>query len=229
MELKNLKRNPSAVASSINIGAVMTATADVEIWVPKRYEDIDLYKAGISITLCGVFLIKVGNNYAVSVIPGSFELTPLSIIVDELDGVPYNKLTFPKGSTMASSAMVLGDSENMFALFSEFIINGKIPSFLTETDLFKLFINGGKYVDKKLGSSIKVIEFLVSIVSRNKLNPNKFIRQTPGEVRFVGLNDMKYSYSDIAKITHNYLRRGLTVSMTSPAEEATDLDEILRK
>jgi len=229
MRLDELKRNKKKINDAVYFGSLIKATADVDILIPARYQKIGLYSSGITTKTCGIFMIVSGGHYAVSTIAGSLELTPSIIENIMLDDEEYIKLTFFKGDIISKTISAIGESDNLFSILSDFVIGGRVPKFLTIDDLLRSINNIGKYIDKKYNKLNKTFELVISIISRDPLNKNKFSRQTGSTgVSFVGLSNIDYSFADSAKITHNYFRLGLISGMVGEPEKPIYLDTLLQ-
>ena len=118
----------------------------------------------------------------------------------------------------------------VYDVFDEFFSNGNIPWYLNYEDVARLFEDGVKFANVKIGNDPFIFEILTSIIARTSSDKTKKYRtNTDGNLAFVGLNDIIYGFNNTgASLIGGYFKDGIVNSIVRKEEESTELVKILR-
>jgi len=236
---KDFKENKKLLKSKLKDEKEYVRALDtIYALIPKRYIDSNLMSIGQVVKTVAVFIIIDGkNNYTLINLPLKIDLEP-SIIEDaSIDGVEFVKCTFFKDDYFLKSRKVLKDSGFIFDMVDDFNIKGKIPLFLTPTDLIETFLRSSKYLGSNIADNPMGIEIMVSINSRLKSDIKYPLRHQNIDIRklkftdlsYVGLGNVLHGLgTNIAKFTGRYYNDGLTSILLDEENQQTDIEKVYR-
>jgi len=239
LDVKKLKRNPTAINKSFKIIGSSTVTKEeLYVLIPARYESKNLVVYKDKVRVISVYCIVNGNgDYAVINVPVFAELSPIKISNVDIDGQVYKMLHFEKDSIFIENNTLVRQDSFMYNLFNEFYIQGKIPWFLNYSDVGKIFKSAKKFADSNIGNNIVALDMLTSVICRSTKNSKLYFRQDiktkedvlKQEPLFVGLLSIYHSFNNTTnKLVGSYLAEGINSALIDHEEESTNIEDILR-
>lgn len=238
--MSKYRRHAPAVLAQLTVneaGQVLTK-AKCKIQVPVRFSEIGLGQIGIETYTYGLFpLILESGDYAVCNVTALFELNPSKLAMVTIDEVEYHEFHFDAGTVVFKSTDLVKRETLIYNVFDEFIFKGKIPWYVEYDDVGKLFDTAKKHAGSNVGNNAEVIEFVASMISRNKDDRTKFLRETIksykdttiDKIDYVPLASVFWSVnSTMNKLAGSYFNDGVTSALVNPSERAHKIEKILR-
>ncbi len=232
--VNKLKHNPEAIKSCFRISNNMTVvTKDIKIVFLESFLHKELAEIGDVVTLIGLYgIIDENDNYATCIAPGFQKLT-VNRIGDTTcdDGNLYKVLYIDKDSVMLeSNDLVVGDNQIYF-IYDQFYVKGKIPFYISYDQLPKLLSDADIFCGTGLGNDRHVFEILSSIVARGK-DKSVYYRNSPefGKVppKYTSLSNIYYSLkSSSSKIIGGHYGAGISAAILNPETESSVLENLL--
>lgn len=237
---KDFKRNLSVKSKISSKG--FTALEDLYIYFPVIYESKELAIIDDTSFVFGVLAVAdKNNNYVVMTVPTMVSITPESITEVSIDEVLYYKATIPKGTNVFDSNQVVVQLDMAYLTFDVFFRKGKVPFFVSDIDLLKIFNNLGKYADTNITAFLPVVKLLIGIICRSADNlkiPYRLTVKTKADLatkkmEWISINNTFYAYSStMSKIGASYMRQGMTDMLGKKAGEVpprTGLEALIMK
>lgn len=233
-------RNPEKVSRELvtNDSGQVICKSDVRIHTPVRFVEKELSVIGVRTYVFGWHpIILASGDYAVCDIPGRLEITPAATTMVTVDGEDYYEFFFPAGNIVVSSGNVVQDDKIIYFIIDELHFQSKVPWFMDDNDLCRSLINVAEYADSKAGEVMEVLELMVAISSRDKENPNQFLRHLQDiykdklskQATFVPLTSVHLSVTNtIDRIAGNYFEPAIEGVLVNPSKKANTVEKILR-
>lgn len=231
--MDDLKRDPSYIKERlVNKGGKITCKENCVIEFPSWYLEKDMAQMAELVSFFGIFVIIMGDKYSVSLIPVKVTSNPLNITTIERDGVVYTRLEYKAGDEVIHSDSLVQDTLLSYEFYNNFVIYSRIPWFINQLDLNKVFSNLPYYAASNVGDNVMTNELTTSVVTRSAKDPDTYYRQigSKGPYRFVALTNLFYSVDGtVSKITGSYTQVGILSALTKKpkAEEASDFEKHL--
>lgn len=234
-----LIRDPSKILSNL----VVTETDQVitlkeaKIQTPVRYINRNLSNIDMETNIYGIYaLIMEDEYYAVSDITAKIPINPYKIVIEKVRGIEYHSFYFEPNTIMINNLNVVQQDTLMYNLLDEFDFLGKIPWYLTMEDLAKLFDKAKDFAGSDVASRYETIELLVSIISRQSNDRDKFYRTLIKDKNellsnppdFIPLNSVFYLPDTYNKLAGNRLDQGIISSLINPNENIEHIEQLLR-
>ncbi len=231
MKLTDFKRNLNLITKHlVKKPTGMFCKVDAKIYFPTRYVEANLVMLDDYIYFYGLAMLVIGKEHAVIRTPALLKTSTDSLKTVMVDDTEMFELSYLANDLMFETKIVQNGTLAYYSL-NEFIIKGKIPSYVTQNDLTILYSKSNKFNGISLFDDPIKIEILTSVIARNKDNPNENYRHNlKGEMRWVGLGDKNYGYPDnLARLSGGYLDNALTTALTDDPTEQTSLEkQVLR-
>lgn len=234
INIKQYKRNPSVISKYLKTSNnIITTSQDLVVMFPSRYIEANLATIDTTTRVIGIYaIVDNKNNYAVCNIPIMQELSPFSIEEVTIENVKYKILNFHKNSVFMPRNKLVINADFIYNLFNDFFVGGRIPWFLSYTDIADMFIESGKYLDNPIGNNLLAFEVLTSIIAREYSNPKIYYRlsKSKDNPKYVGLKNIYYSFNSTgSKLIGSYLRDGITSAILEKETKSSETTNILRK
>lgn len=238
--MKNLKRNPQAVLAQLvedDSGQIFTKS-DCIIQIPVRFSEKGLGQVGVRNFTYGLFpIILPSGDYSVCNVAALIEIDPYKTLPIKIKDVEYHEFHFKADSVLIKTSDVVKRDTLMFAIMDELIFKGKIPWYVGYEDLGKIFDTAKDYGNSHVGQTYEVVEFIAAMVSRPKDERDKYLRAVINnysdtsldKIDYVPLQSIFYSvHSTLNKLAGSYFNDGITSALTTPTEEISKIESILR-
>lgn len=240
MDVSKLIRNPAKIhecIAELPDGRLIAKKA-LKILIPQRFEERNLASISNEINIAGIFAIVLDDTYyGVSTVNAMMRIEPSAIMKIDIDGVGYYEFLFEPGSTMVSSVQLVKIDTIVYRIYDEFIAKGRVPWYLGYMDLGKIFDTASKHAGASVGDNREVIELLVSIVSRDSNNRQKYYRQSIKSMddlvknppAFIPLRSVTYTATNTTnKLAGSYFNEGMVSALVSPSEREERIEHLLR-
>ena len=209
---------------------VMYTNKPCSIMFPHKFVEKNLSEIDDTSKIIGIVAVVYGNTYGTILIPNTIEVTPTTIENINIDGENYYKLNIDKDFPLIDNTEIVKNSKHTFGLFDTFVLQGKIPWYIDYNNLLTLLMNLDKYAGSNIGKDVVVLALIISLISRKDKEVTVPYRiENKGKIRWVGFNDIYYSYSDtLSKIVGSYMKKGMISSIVNPEKVGNKLGDILR-
>jgi hypothetical protein len=240
MDPKKLQRDATRIKSSLTElpnGSVFTSKG-CKIYAPVWYAEKGLASIDADKYLLGIFAIVVDDAfYAVQIVTAMVQLTPSVINKVKIDGEEYFEFVFPAESTVYKNLDLVKVDTITYLIFDNFFQRGRIPWYISETDLECIFDTAEKHAGTSVGKQREVTQLITSVISRNPNDPTQSYRATIAGTNqeneilpmFVPLMSIRYSASNtMTKLGGSYFGKGIVSAMVSPSQRPERIETILR-
>ena len=235
MSTGSFKRDPVTIKKLYkHKGDGVVATDDFYIVFPERYLSKELAVMGQSVKLLSIYAIVDSNdNYAVVSAPIFMDVVPSLVTRTIIDGVVNVVLHIDKGSLFIPNRTALRNASFMYNLMEEFLMQGKVPWFMSYDDLSDIMLNSVKYAGNNVGNDIVAMEIMASIVardSRDKHIPYRLVKNKHKvKPAYIGLSNVYYAFDNtLSKLMGGYMKQGVTTAIVNPEETTSKVSSILR-
>ncbi len=236
--MKKLIRVPELVNSLLvknEAGQVITKE-NCYIQVPARFSNIGLGQVGVETIIYGCYaLISESGKYTVRNINALIELNPSRTKIIQIDEVDYYQFEFDAYQVMMNTSSVVKRDAIIYNIFNEFLFKGKVPWYMEYEDLGKLLDTSKELANSDVGKNQDVIEFIVSMISRNKNDRTINIRHILNsykdlhDISYVPLSSVFYSVNTtINKLSGSYFNDGIVSALVKKTDDTSEIEKILR-
>lgn len=232
-DVSKLKRNPDVFSKHLEIKGETTFTnTELKIMFPSRFIKRELaFINNDFIRVIGIYaVLDSNNNYTVIRTPIYHEIQYNNLEYIVVDNVEYVLVTVFQDTVLLINNNLVVSDKFVYDVFDEFFSNGNIPWYLNYEDVARLFEDGVKFANVKIGNDPFIFELLTSIIARSSSDKTKKYRvNTETGLAFVGLNDIIYGFNNTgASLIGGYFKDGIVNSIVRKEEESTELVKILR-
>lgn len=232
-DISKLKRNPSVFSKYLSIKGETTFTnTEIKVMFPSRYIKRELaYIQNDFVRVIGIYaILDNDNNYTVIRTPIYHELQYNHLEYVVVDDVEYVLTTVFKDTVFILNNNLVVSDKFVYDIFDEFFSKGKVPWYLNYEDVARLFEDGVKFANVKIGNDPFIFELLTSIIARSSDDKTKKYRTNPSNgLAFVGLNDVIYGFNNTgASLIGGYFKEGIVNSIVRKESEPTNMVKILR-
>jgi len=240
IDVTKLKKNEKLIRSYISKKDGKWYTKEqLHILFPKKYIDKGLTILDNVSLVFGVIMIMDNKyNYGKMLLPNRLEVIPNEIDEVEVEGERWVKLTIEKGEPFLVKDKVVKNTDFVFNAYDLFLMQGKVPFFVTYEDILTIFTNLPKYTGGKVGKDPLIFEILIAIITRHfkeltkeyreVIKTEKDVNKIPFKV--VGLKNPYLSFrSTYGKLLGSYFEDAMLGALLFPEDEVTDSEYALRK
>jgi len=236
LDVAKLKHNPDIIRKLfLNKKDSIIATDDFYILFPERYINKNLAVMGSVVKLLSVYaVVDKDMNYAVVSAPIIMDIIPVNVTSVIVNGVVNKVLFIGSGEVFIPNRNAIKSDQFMYDVFDEFLLQGKVPWYITYDRLSDLLLESVRYAGSNIGNNPLAMEIIASIIARDpddKLLPYReaLAAGTKSETTYVGLNNVYYSYDNtLSKIMGGYMRTGITTAIVNKEKETTKVSALLR-
>lgn len=241
MDPRTLTRNPEAIHKAlkkVTDGESISTIAlePCKIYIPADYADGFLADIDDEVSIIGIFGIVVGDNYGVSRACATMNIDPTSTDIVKVGGVEYLEFFFDKGNTVIKNNMLIKSGTLVYRIYNEFIALGKVPWYINMDDLAQLFDTAIYHGGANLKVNVKVIELIVSSISRQMDDKSKYHRHNPNlltnkniKPAFIPLKSVSRGATNtISKLIGPYFQEGVTSALVNESVRSERIDNELR-
>ena len=233
-DISKLKRDPGIISNYLDVkGETTLAKADLQIMFPSKFINRQLaFINNDFIRVIGIYaILDTNNNYAIVRTPIYHEIQHSGLEYIVIDNVEYVLVTINKDTVFLINNNLVVSDKFVYDVFDEFFSNGKIPWYLGYEDVARIFEDGVKFANVKIGNDPFIFELLTSIIARISSDKTKKYRTDPdNQLAFVGLNDIRYGFSNTgASLIGGYFKEGITNAIVRKEEESIELVKVLRE
>lgn len=237
------KRNGPLVLSQLheNASGQVIAKVPMTIQAPVRFPEIGLGQIGVDTFEYGLIAIVLDDgpvkSYAVLNVNALLELNPYKMSIITVNDIDYHQLFFDTGDVVFKTLDLVQKDSIIFNVFDEMIFKGKVPWYVEYEDLGKLFDTSLKHTGSNFLQNPEVMEFIASMITRNKADRMKYVREGAEDIKafalenidYVPLKSVFYSVkSTVNKLTGSYFNDGVTGSLVMPTEKVDKIEKVLR-
>ena len=236
--MNKLIRNPELVKTKLveNKAGEVIVTEKCMIQIPARFSTIGLGQIGLETSIYGCFaLILDTGEYSVFNINAFVELKPSRTIVVDINGVDYHQFEFDPYQVLIKTTTIVKRDSVIYRVFDEFIFKGKVPWYLTYDDVGKLFDTAKEFANSNVSKNQDVIEFLVSMISRNNNDRTIHIRnilksyKDTQNISYVPLSSVFFNVNNtLNKLAGSYFNHGVVSALVKPSDQISEIEKILR-
>lgn len=239
MDITKLKRDPKkihAALKQLDDGRLITLKT-LKIYIPCRFAERNLAVIGLETRIVGIYaIVDEENNYGVSLVNAMMEITPTSTIKITINGNEYYEFTFDKGSVILPSVDLVKIDTLVYNIYDEIIAKGHVPWYLEYNDLGRIFDTAMKHAGARVGDNHEVIELLISMISRDKVNRHKYYRQVIESLEdlktnppaFIPLRSVIYNATNTTnKLAGSYLQEGMVSALVTPSTRQEHIEQLL--
>ncbi len=240
MDVSKLVRDAQkvhAVLQEDKSGRLVT-TKGCKIQIPARFAERGLASIGSDIYICGIYAIISENKYyGVSLINAMHRIEPSAVKKTLINDDEYYEFIFDPGSVVFPSLDLVKTDTLPYLIFNEIISGGRVPWYVSYTDLGNLFESAKKHANADVGREPELMHLIASLISRDSGNRNKYYRQIAKSEKdqftnppfFVPMKSVTYSVTGtVSKLGGNYFGEGIVSSLVTPSERVENIEQILR-
>lgn len=236
--MKKLIRDSELAKSLLvkNEAGQVIAKEKCYIQVPARFSSIGLGQVGVETIIYGCYaLISESGRYTVRNINALIEISPTKVETVKVGDVDYHQFEFDAYQVMIKTSNIVKRDNIIYNIFDEFLFKGKVPWYVEYEDLGKLLDTAKKFANSDVGKNQDVIEFIVSMISRNKNDRTINIRHILNNykelhnVSYVPLSSVFYSVNTtINKLSGSYFNDGIVSALVKKTDDTSEIEKILR-
>lgn len=236
MDISKLNRDASKILPTLKKlpnNKLMT-TKGCKIYAPARFRSKDFITIGEDIYILGIYMIVVGNYYAVSNVLTKIKITPSKINETKVNDKDYLEFVFEPGDIVIDNLDVVMDDLLPYYVYDEIMANGNVPDFYSYTDILDMFKLCKEYNGIKFSSTPTILHMLWSIIARDKKDLNKFYRviadgKNESEMAYVAFTSNTHGASNTtARLMKAHFKDNLTGALVNPSEQEENIEHILR-
>lgn len=236
MKMKELKRDAPAVHAAMKeVGDKVIALKEIKLYVPTRFRDKGLIMISSDVFVLGCHLLVVDDTkFAITNIPGMMRVAPDDINDVSIDGVSHLELVFLPGSVIYVNKQIVKNDKLLYHIYNEMLSRGNIPVYLDYLDRGRLFDYAQEFGGAKLANSISILHLLISLVSRDPNDLNKFFRQvTDGKdmqnLATLPIRSVTHGSSNaVGRIMSGHFSDKTTAALVNQSHEEENIEHILR-
>lgn len=239
IDITRLKKNPDVIKSCFKTVKDLTmVTKNVRVIFPDRFIEKELAEIGNTVKTIALYaIVDDDNNYAVTIAPIVQELSPYDVNNLTVNGKGYKVLEFSEGDVFVVNNNLIKNEALLYTVFDELFVKGNIPFYLEYEDLYKVFLETGKYCDNRIGNNPLTFEILTSTIARDEKDKTIFYSQIvhtekdkkDKEPFYIGLNNIYYSFDNTtSKLVGGYFGYGVTNAIVNKETEISEIGKILK-
>jgi len=150
----------------------------------------------------------------------------------------YYEFRFDPGTTVVKSLNCVMDDTLPYQMYREFIELGKIPVYLSYSDMANLFESCGELCGVDLGANEAVLSAIASSVMKDpddmrrsfSFKINSILDELSERPAIVPFRDVQYGATNTtAKIMGSYSDLAITSALVNPSERNEQFEDLLRK
>lgn len=221
------------------VGGQVITTQGCEITFPVRFETVGLASVGSSTSFYGLFKITTadGMYHAIHNCMATIHSEPDSVeTITTEDDESYYVLKYFPGSVVIKDVNLLRDKNIVTKVYKEFIVNGKVPNYVSYEDMNRVFDTVKEFTGQNIGNTYEILAVPISIIARNPNDLNQFYREIINDVdinqvlpAYVPSSSVNFSAnSAMTKITGGYFYSGVVSAINNPTEKTEMIDYVLR-
>lgn len=206
------------------------------IQAPARFPDIGLGQVGVETIIYGCFaLISESGKYTVCNINSLLELNPSRTKTIQINEVDYYQFEFDAYQVIIKTDNLVKRDNIIYNIFDEFLFKGKVPWYIEYEDLGKILDTAKEFANSDVSKNQDVIEFIVSMIARNKIDRTINIRHILNsykdlhDISYVPLSSVFYSVNTtINKLSGSYFNDGIVSALVNKTDDTSEIEKILR-
>lgn len=241
MDIKKLVRNVSLINSllvELPNNTIVT-TKPIKIYSPVRYSERGLSSVGVDTNIIGIYAIVTEEGYyAVSILNAMINITPSSTITVKIEGEEYYEFSFDAGNVVISNLNLVQADVLVYKIYSEIISKGKIPWYLSYSDLGHLFDTAYKYAGANIGQNAEITELIISLIARNPKDRTEYYRSLLSskedlnvmKPEFIALKSVQYSATNtLNKLAGSYMSAGVVSALIDNSTRSERIESIIMR
>ena len=223
--MKYLKLNAKAKTMTV-------AANTIDVYVPEMYSDRGIYHNDEYVSVLGILKVVVNKKIDITLMMTTMlTMVPSSVSKETIDDYPYIVLHFNKGDLFIRNTELVKDSKVMFDIFNTFINLGKIPPFISYSQIQHIFDNDKLLVGLNFGINHSTYEVLFAHMYRDKKDVFKFYRYTPMKdaPEIVSMNQISHGpVSASSRMIGGYMNDGVVSALVHDNEDPSVIENLLR-
>jgi hypothetical protein len=241
MDHRDLIRHPHMVASylkELEDGRLVT-NKGCKIYIPTRFAERELAYVGIETQIVGIFAMTVEDKYySIMMVNAMMRIDPTATNKVQMDGDEYYEFVFDPGATVVASTMLVQTDTLVYKIYNEIFSKGRVPWYLSYTDLGKLFDTAKEHANANIGQNQEVTELIASLIARNPANRHQYYRQAITSFEDLLINPPAViplrsvtfaATSTLTKLAGSYARDGLVSALVTPTNRVERIEALLRR
>ena len=240
MDRSKLIRDPKRVQAYLEElpNGSLVCKKPVKIYIPARFAERGLAQIGIETYIVGIYAIVVEDvYYGVSLVNAMLPIEPTSTLKMQIEGDEYYEFSFDAGSVVVTSTDLVKTDVLVYKIYDEIISKGRVPWYLGELELGKIFDTAQYHAGANIGANQEVTELIVSMISRDEKDRNKYYRTTITDLSeletkrpaFIPLRSVQYAATNTTnKLAGSYFGDALVSALVNPADRVERIESLLR-
>lgn len=204
----------------------------LKIKIPNRYANYNLLTVEQTVSTLAIFEMVINEKHSLGyLLPVVINIAPSSVDREVIDGEEFTVLNLIEGDLFMTNTELIKVPAIAYAMFTEFVTLGHLPSFLTYEDCATLFSKTEKYCGVNLKVPSVIFEMIFSHLFRDSddLTVPYRLTEMKKPPKFVELRSVSFGPpTTLGKIVGSYAQDGVNSAIVHPAEQNTELEDILR-
>lgn len=216
----------------------LICTKPLKIHIPARFPERGLGKIEDEVSFVGICAFIVEDKYyAVSTVNAFMRTEPTLINTVNVDDVDYIEFSYDPGSRVVANLNLVKIDNLLYRINDDLIAKGRVPWYLSYTDLGSLFSTAQYHAGVRLGANPAIIEMIAATICRDPDEVKRYYRQSiesPDDVTtrpptVIPLRAVSYGATNaIAKLMGPYFDDNVTSTLNSPGERVERVERLLR-
>lgn len=204
----------------------------LEAFIPRRYEDLDVFLNTDIVESLGVFGIRIDDKVEGGILLAAIiQMQPSLVENVVIDDEPMFLLTFNKGDKFMTDSNYIVNDKFAYLLWVEFITLGKLPKFMTYDQMTVMFDRISKACNISFDVDHSVFEVLYGQLYRDADDISVLYRNTPMTKpgRILGLRNAPHAAGNtLSKLLGSYPDAAINSALVNQSEHVSDIEFVLR-
>ena len=211
---------------------VYSLVDNLEVHIPKRYENYGLLSIAENVMTMGIFDIYHQDKLVGGLLlSATIQMEASDIVFKSIDTKDFVILKFKKGDKFIVRTDVVQNRKIAYFIFSEFISLGNLPKFLQYKDMMTLFDIIGKTCSVGFGANHVIFEMMWAHLFRDEDDLTKQYRHTKMDkpAKFINLQSVTYAPdSTSTRIIGPYFTDGVNSALANENTVRSNLEDFMR-
>lgn len=207
-----------------------------KIQIPQRYLDRHLASITMDTYIVGIFAIIMDNKYAVMFVDAMVEINPSNTDTVKVGDTEYLEFSFDAGTRFIETLDLIMNDTLAYYIYNEFVAAGKIPWYITYTDLPYIFESAKHHAGINLGNP-RVLEFLLTTIARDPEDMKTLYRHIFKDLKMVHVKPPAYvpfrsviwnTSNTVSKLIGGYFSDSISSALVNPSDKVERIEALLR-
>ncbi len=229
-----MENKPNLMSFFTTIEDTMIFTGELcKVKIPLRYQVRDLLEVAADVKTLAIFEVIINEKYTYGfLLPAIIRMEPSKVSRTTENGIDYQVCEFVNGDKFMLSTTILREPFIATAMYEEFIVLGRLPSFMDYETTAKLFDTVEKVCNINLHAPHVVWEMIYAHLFRdeNDLSIKYRFTEMKNKPVFIGTSNVAFGPdSTTSKLIGAYFNDGVNSALINASEQQYDLEDLLRK